>query len=288
VPRVLGIRIGDDVQMTGTDSGSRPLLFARAVRVPFTADSVASPRLVYGGLDLASDTGRDDSYTAIYFAVAGGGPLGRVTFEGLDAVRAARGEMLPYATITPRAAADWVFTVDASPWLAERHQYELQCYSTPLLETHQHYTFQFHDEFAEAIAEGIWLDLADPAQPYARPAQHPLAELDPGLPAERFRSASGIDWELRCAPRPEAHLVHDSGLCSQRLYQLNLVLDGRSRQGASIWLRTRNGHTISRLIRPWPAGELARRDGIARPGDFTEPWEAYLAGVAERRQKMGR
>jgi hypothetical protein len=52
-------------------------------------------------------------------------------------------------------------------------------------------------------------------------------------------------------------LVHDSLLCSQRLCQLNLVLDGRSREGASIWLRTRNGHLTSRLIRPWPGGELA-------------------------------
>jgi hypothetical protein len=163
VPQVLEIRIGDDVKMAGTDSGSRPLLSARAVKMPFTADRVAPPRLVYGDLDLSSDTGRDNSYTAIYFAVAGGGPLGRVTFEGLDAVRAARGEMLPYDTITPRAAADWVFIVDASPWLAERHQYEMQRYSTPLLETHQHYAFQFHGEFAEAIAEGIWLDLVDPA-----------------------------------------------------------------------------------------------------------------------------
>jgi hypothetical protein len=154
-----------------------------------------------------------------------------------------------------------VFTVDESPWLAERHRYEMQRYSTPLLETHQHYTFQFHDEFAEAIAEGIWLDIADPARPYGRPARHPLAELDPGLPCERFRSASGIEWELRRAPGSDAELVHDSHLCSQRLCQLNLVLDGRSREGASIWLRTRNGHTISRFTRPWPAGELGPARG---------------------------
>ena len=285
---MLKIRIGDDVRMMGNGSGSRPLLTARAVKVPLTADSVAPPRLAYGGLDLASDAGRDDSYTAIYFTVAGGGSLGRVTFEGLDAIRAARGETLPYDIRPPRAAGDWVFTVDKSPWLAERHHYEMQRYSTPLLETHQHYTFQFHDEFAEAIAEGIWLDIADPARPYGRPARHPLAELDPGLPCEGFWSASGIEWELRRAPGPDAELVHDSRLCSQRLYQLNLVLDGRSREGASIWLRTRNGHTISRFIRPWPAGELARHGGIAHPRDFTEPWEAYLADVAERRRKMGR
>lgn len=77
-----------------------------------------------------------------------------------------RGETPPYEITKARAAGDWVFTVEDSSWLAERHHYEMQRYSTPLLEAHQHYVFQFHDEFAEAIAEGIWLDAADPAQPF--------------------------------------------------------------------------------------------------------------------------
>jgi hypothetical protein len=281
------IRISDDVRMTGNGSG-RLLPAARSVDVPLTADRVAPPRLVYGGLDLAPDASRDDGYAAIYFTVAGDGQLGRVTFEGIDAVRAARGETLPYDINPPRTRDDWVFTVDDSPWLAERHNYEMQRYSTPLAETHQHYVFQFHDEFAEAIAEGIWLDIADPARPYARPARHPLAELDPGLPRDRFRSASGIEWELRHAPGSDAELISGSRLCSQRLYQLNLILDGRSREGASIWLRTRNGRTVSRFARPWPGGELARHEGVARPEDFEDPWEAYLASVAQRRREMGR
>jgi hypothetical protein len=254
--------------------------------VPLTADNVAPPRLAYGALNLRSEA--DDGYTAMYFAVARDGSLGRVTFEGLDAVRAARGETLPYDIASPWTAGDWVFTVEESPWLAERHQYEVERYSMPLLETHQHYVFKFHDEFVEAIAEGIWLDIADPARPYDRPAGHPLAKLDPGLPCERFRSAPGIEWELRSAPRAEAALATDSRLCSQRLHQLNLVFGGRSTEGASIWLRTRNGRTISRFVRPWPGGELARREGIAQPSDFSEPWEAYLATVAEGRRARGR
>ena len=256
--------------------------------VPLVADSVASPRLVYGGLDLSSDDGRDDAYTAIYFVVAGSGSLGRVTFEGIDAVRGARGETLPYDIRQPRQAADWVFTVDESLWLAERHHYEVAHYSTPLLETHQHYTFAFHDEFVEAIAGGIWFDMADSARPFARPDQHPLARLDPGPDRERFRSPSGIEWELRRAVRGDADLARDSRLCSQRIYQLNLLLDGRSSEGASIWLRMRNGRTVSRLVRPWPGGEVAQREGIANPGDFEEQWEAYLAAVAQRRREMGR
>jgi hypothetical protein len=46
---MLKIRIGDDVRMMGNGSGSRPLLTARAVKVPLAADSVAPPRLAYGG-----------------------------------------------------------------------------------------------------------------------------------------------------------------------------------------------------------------------------------------------
>jgi hypothetical protein len=269
-------------------AGSRGLLAARSVEVPLTADSVAPPRLVYGGLNLAPDADRDNAYAAIYFAVAGNGQLGRVTFEGIDAVRAARGETLPYDISPPRTREEWVFTVDESPWLAERHNYEMQRYSTSLTDTHQHYVFQFHDEFAEAIAEGIWIDIADPARPYATPARHPLAKLDPGLPHEQFQSASGIQWELRRATASDAELISASRLCSQRLYQLNLVLDERSREGASIWLRTRNGRTVSRLARPWPGKELGRREGIARPGDFEDAWNNYLADVAQRRREMGR
>jgi hypothetical protein len=32
--------------------------------------------------------------------------------------------------------------VEDSSWLAERHHYEMQRYSAPLLEAHQHHVFQ--------------------------------------------------------------------------------------------------------------------------------------------------
>jgi len=35
--------------------------------VPLTADSVAPPRLVYGSLDMAPASGRDESYPAVFF-----------------------------------------------------------------------------------------------------------------------------------------------------------------------------------------------------------------------------
>jgi hypothetical protein len=262
-------------------------LTAQALTVPLAADPVAPPRLVYGSLGLASASGRDEAYPAVYFEISGGS-LGRITFEGLDAVKAARGELLPYGTASPRIPGDWVFTVAESPWLAERHRYEMQLYSTPLLETHLHYVFQFHDEFVEAIARGIWLDTADPSRPFDRPTQHPLAPLPDSLPGERHLSPSGIEWELRRSPITDSELANRSHLCSQRVWQLNLILDGRSSEGASIWLRTRNGRTTSRLIRPWPPGELGSHEGPAQPHDFTEAWEECLAAIAKRRRAMRR
>jgi hypothetical protein len=261
---------------------------ARVVEVPLEADAVAPPRLVYGGLDVTSGSELDNGYTAIYFQVAKSGLLGRVTFEGLDAVRAARGEILPYRLCPSAGKPRWVFTVDASSWLDERHDYEVRQYSTPLTGTHQHFVFAFHDEFVEAIAEGIWLDIPDQARPYDRPDPHPLARLGSGIAAERFRSPSGIHWELRRAPAADSELITGSRLCSQRLYQLNLLLDGDSRESASIWLRTKDGRTVSRLVRPWPGGELARWEGVASPDDFVHPWETYLAEVAQRRRQRDR
>lgn len=178
--------------------------------------------------------------------------------------------------------------MDESPWLAQRHKYETDVYSTPLLETYQHYVFEFHDQFIEAIAEGIWLDVADRSRPFDRPAGHPFEQLPSGLPAQRFVSPSGIEWELRRSPRTDSELADGSHLCSQRVWQLDLILDGRTREGASIWLRSRNGLTTSRLVRPWRRGELARLEGLAQPSDFTEAWDACLAAIAERRHKMGR
>jgi hypothetical protein len=81
--------MGDDWPMMGNGFGIGLPFTARVLEVPFTADGVAPPRLVYGRLGLASDMDGDDGYAAVYFPVAGSGALGRVTFEGLDDVRAA-------------------------------------------------------------------------------------------------------------------------------------------------------------------------------------------------------
>ncbi|WP_211588740.1 hypothetical protein [Allorhizocola rhizosphaerae] len=249
---------------------------------------MASPRLVYGGLEVANAAGTDSAYHALYFEINGSGDLGRVTFEGLDAIRGSRGEHLPFDDSAIRYShGDWVFTVDGSRWLRERHAYETRHYSTPLLDTHRHYLFVFHDYFVEAIAEGIWFDIADRANPFSPPVSHPLQPFGLDLPYERFTSADGLEWELRRSPRPDADLIRDSRLCSQRVFQFNLLLDGSNKEAASIWIRTINGVLISRMSRAWVdhVGQLER---FASPGDFSGQWETYLSGVAERRRQMGK
>jgi hypothetical protein len=169
--------------------------------------------------------------------------------------------------------------------LRERHDYETRHYATPLFETHRHYLFVFHDEFVEAIAAGIWLDLADRAEPFAAPISHPLRSFEVDMPCDRFVSAGGLDWELRRSLRPDGDLIRDSRLCSQRVFQFNLVLDGDNREAASIWIRTVDDQLVSRISRPW-VGEFGRVEGFAQPEDFSAQWEAYLDEVAQRTRQM--
>lgn len=188
---------------------------------------------------------------------------------------------MPYA-VKRLQPGDWVYVLDGSSWLRERHDYELHHYSTPLVDTHQHYVFAFHDEFVEAIAEGTWFDIADRGNPSAPPTAHPLAALTADTPAERFTSPDGLIWELRRSPRTDSDLILGSRYCSQRLFQFKFVLDGVSKESASILIRSINGVVVSRFSRDWPIGEVARLEGFARPDDFAIQWQTYLAEVANR------
>jgi hypothetical protein len=257
------------------------------MEVPMQADSVLSPRLTYGHLaPFAGDDHRDPD-TLRFSLLHRDGGQGRVTFEGLDSVRACRGEYIPYEPAVSFARGDWVYEVSDSPWLTERDAYEVEHYQTPLIDSYRHFLFTFHDEFIEAIAQGIWFDRPDPSDPLSLPLDHPLARLDGRVPAQSQRSPSGLGWELRHSPKDEDALIEDSRLCSQRLYQFNLVLDGQSRESASVWLRTSDGRTTSQMKRSW-VGEVARHDGLAMAEDFFDVWEHHVAEVAERRRTMGK
>ncbi|MEU2495118.1 hypothetical protein [Streptomyces sp. NPDC007883] len=174
--------------MISDDSPSKSAPPLSALETPFSPNYVAAPLVVYGRLPLTSDEwGRDDDenwdgddddggwVTGIYFDTAeclepgGPGDLGRLTFERLDAIKVTSGEYLPYER-EPSETGRWAYVMSESPWLDERHQYDLHHYGRSLRDTYRHYVFVFHDEFIEAIGEGIRLDRVDRDALFARPS----------------------------------------------------------------------------------------------------------------------
>jgi hypothetical protein len=253
--------------------------------VPLTADPVLGQRLLYGSHatdDVKPGMRPND---AILFPMSSG-RLGRVTFEGLDAIKASRGECLPYERATADGLPDeWVYLVVPSGWLTERDRYEREFYDTPLTLDYDHYLFSFHDEFIEAIAQGVWFDHVTTPNVHAVPLDHPLLELSP-LAIALSATAEGIAWELRVNPKPMAELVDASRFCSQRLFQYNLVLDDGSREHRSVWLRTRNGRCRSTFAGPW-VGASATHDGVATAETFADDWYSAVSAVARRRTDGG-
>ncbi len=254
--------------------------------VPLVADSVLGPRLAYGSMPVGS-VGDERPLDVLLFPMEDDS-IGRVTFEGLDAIRAARGELLPYERQeVPNTQGEWVYLIEGSAWLEERHRYELGHYETPLLDRYDHYLFSFHDEFVEAIALGIWFDKPAPSALLSRPAEHPLLDLPESAIEERSTSFE-IDWEMRVNPRETSELVEDSYLCSQRLLQYNnLVLDGTSREHASVWLRIRRGRSVSTFVTGFFGRDRQTANGIADPQTFADRWLSSVEAVASRRRDMG-
>jgi len=109
------------------------------------------------------------------------------------------------------------YLIESSGWLDERHRYEVGHY--------------------DALA---W------------PETHPLSELPESALTVRSMH-SEIEWEMRTNPSTVERLVEASCLCSQRLFQYNLALDGQSRA------RVRPGPDQARPKR------LVSRDGLSPP-----------------------
>lgn len=78
--------------------------------VPVMADAVGPCRLTFGHLSVAGadEETRSPADNALFCETAEGS-LGRVTFEGLDAIRACRGEVAPYED--GHDFSSWVYNV---------------------------------------------------------------------------------------------------------------------------------------------------------------------------------
>jgi hypothetical protein len=212
---------------------------ARGMRVPYDIDGVAGPELVYGvGL------------TALYFETPEGEPV-RVTFERLDAFRACRGEYLPYEDDwSMEGAPTAVFIIENSRWLRERHAYEARYYQDcyefggnvdEMLTEYDHYLFQFHDEFVEATARGIWFEKHPmPLKAYELPEHHPLRDL-PITSETGYFDVDGVNYQIRTNPNPMEEIRRGAFYCTQPLYHFASERDGFGSVWCRVDIRERRG-----------------------------------------------
>src|SRR5207249_612926 len=105
-----------------------------------------------------------------------------------------------------------------------------------------HYVFTFHDEFVEAIAKGVWVESTGLAISDEFTLDHPLMPLPITLPAVSF-VLNRLQCELRTNPLPLPELVERSKLCSQKLFQFFLTLEGTRSESYSAELRTIRGRS---------------------------------------------
>ncbi len=253
--------------------------------MPLQADRVASPILAYG-----------DKLTRLEFLLDDEQTWGRVLFEKLDSLRVSRGEYAPCRTAAGPPLRTWVFVIEDSPWLVERHAYEARHYRDAyefggdvdeMLRDYSHYLFRFHDEFVEAIAAGIWMDsspsrLAD-AEPHPR---HPFHDLPESAIVDRFVE-HGISCQVRRNPEPTKNLLAGSRLCSQKLYQFAAELDGRASVSWTLRIRSCKGRVTAQLCGYF--GDVVEEFAEVPALEALRPrMRDWLGEVHARRREMGK
>jgi hypothetical protein len=256
---------------------------AKGLRVPLCADSVDSPEIRY-------HFGQEQMTCIIFSLDDVPGYVGRVTFEGFDAIRCCRGEHMPYGddwTDSSPRPYPWVWEVEQSDWLQERHKYEVGFYKTPLTDDYVHYLFRFHDEFIELIAKGVWFETIIYEDANEPPINHPLATLSQALPAEHFE-VEGISCAVRYNPLPLSERMTQSNLCSQTLFQYFLTLDGTVSPSYAAKLRTIRGRPKTTLMGTLFFPNLVIEDGAGMETRFRVEFARYVSQVADRRRKTGK
>jgi hypothetical protein len=223
----------------------------------------------------------------------------RVSFERWDALRVCRGEYLPESfDPTPESPGRWpsFFVVHESPWLLERYTYERKHYASAygfggsvdeMRTDFEHYLLQFHDEFVEVIAAGIWFELGDlPQVAGAWQPGHPKSGLGPQHVVASF-SHEGILCEVRRSPTPLPALKERALLCAQPVLAFALRLDGDvARVAFMLTLRERHGRTTC-VWRDALGVERDRFDRIPSEDELRSRFTAYLDEVVARRQQRG-
>lgn len=262
-----------------------PPQFAHPHDVPLQADSVDSPIVHYG-----------EPVTAIHFLTKNG-RWGRVTFERLDSIKVSRGEHEPFP-LSPNVVdgTHWVKTISNSVWLQERYEYESRHYKTAynfggnvneMLEEYSHYVFNFHDEFVEAIAAGIWFEVDDAMLcDHELDSSHPLRGLSHLDPAEHFEG-SGIRCFVRRNPMSNEEIHRAATLCSQTVFEIGAELDGSASPSWFLMHRVREGAGKS-YLRSYFGNVVASYAGLPSLAKVRPHVDRWLSEVRDRRRKMGK
>lgn len=261
------------------------------IAVPVIADPVVGPTVTYGEVLKSGQV-----LTSIKF-LTNDDDRGRVTFEHLDSIRVSRGEYDPYPRDwKPGDQPNWVSEVVPSPWLLERYEYEKMHYGQAyefggdvdeMLRDFSHYVFSFHDEFVEALSSGIWLERFDESSDSETVSTtHPLRDL-PRPTTPDLIEAHGLICEIWPNTRPMDQILEGAKLCSQKLLQFALVVDGASSISWTLAVRVRHGKVRSSL-RPSLGPVRATFDGVASLENVRPHVESWLREVRERRKRMGK
>jgi hypothetical protein len=258
---------------------------AYGLDVPLNADSVDSPIVQYGG-----------GMTALHFTTEDG-RWGRVTFERLDSIKVSRGEYEPFPSAPGEGkSSHWVTTVSNSEWLRERYDYEKRHYGNAynfggdvdeMVREFSHYVFNFHDQFVEVLAAGIWFESSD-AMLGARDPEpgHPLAGLAHLGTSETFEG-SGITCHVRRNPLPDFDIDHLARLCSQPILEIGAELEGCVRKNWTLTRRVLHGIARSHL-RAHLGTVVESYEHIPTLAEIRPHIEKWLAEVHQRRKAMGK
>jgi hypothetical protein len=258
---------------------------------------------------------RTGAYNAMRFPCESRGehvPYAIVRFEELDAIRECRGEIRPYEPADehahfldrwnpfssirdgavesktdwepPSERYPWVWEIENSPWLGERHAYEETHYRHPLIPDFVHYLFRFHDEYVEAIARGIWFHVADHGWDMPEDVLCPFGDLPEDAPGERGVEA-GIDFILRRNPVPLDELLNRSSLCSQTVLQFGMYSDGKLTSDWPLHVRRfRDGRVLAQFGSTWFFREnMHRFDHVPSETRLLDLWLSHVRDVATRR-----
>jgi len=265
---------------------------AKPIWIPVQADFVLSPIVIYDSHDSKMVTG-------IYFRTEDD-TFGRITFNGLDAIKVCRGESMPYSndyfSQTPRKHDDpypWVWRVENSLWHLERYQYEKEHYGrsyewggdvNEMLTDYSHYHFHFHDQFVDVIASGFW---------YEKSHENLLGkELPPGHPMLRLQEIKvrhfekhGIKYKVIDNPLSEEELVHNTAFCPQTLYEIHSEYEGKYSLHWPIKFQRRNDKPTT-IVKPIIGKPILVQEGIVPFEKIQAQYEKELAEVAKRRKQM--